>query len=66
LLIETASRVDNYFYLPFWFEIREDGKVISYHINCIPKELKDMITEQQKSVDKEPTRQAIESLKKYL
>jgi hypothetical protein len=42
LLIQTASKVDNFYYMPFWFEII-DNEIFMHHIESIPDELKESI-----------------------
>jgi hypothetical protein len=42
LLIQTAAKVDNFYYLPFWFEIT-DNEIFMHHIESIPEELKEGI-----------------------
>ena len=42
LLIQTASKMDNFYYLPFWFEIT-DNEIFMHPIKSLPQELKDSV-----------------------
>jgi len=45
ILISRASRVNEYYYLPYYFEIMADGKIVSHHIDNMPDNLKEFLLE---------------------
>lgn len=44
--IPSESDSGNYYYLPFWFQVKPDGSIIAYHFDDIPAELKTLIRNQ--------------------
>jgi hypothetical protein len=43
--IPSETDAGNYYYLPYWFQIKPDGFIIAYHLDNLPAELKTLITD---------------------